>query len=146
MILSDHSIGGALAAGRISIDPIGEDAIQPASLDIRLDRQFRVFRAHRRAYIDVRESVDDLTAVEEVADDAPFVLHPGEFVLGSTLERVRRRPRSLPVVSFVLVAVVAAAIAPLLAVPVVAIALVDLARGWWRTGHGFRRTLAGVER
>ena len=88
MILSDHSIGEALAAGRISIDPIGEDAIQPASLDIRLDRQFRVFRAHRRAYIDVRESVDDLTAVEEIADDEPFVLHPGEFVLGSTLERV----------------------------------------------------------
>jgi len=89
VILSDHSIGEALAAGRISIDPIGEDAIQPASLDIRLDRQFRVFRAHRRAYIDVRESIDALTAVEEVADDEPFVLHPGEFVLGSTLERVR---------------------------------------------------------
>jgi len=89
LILSDHSIAEALASGRISIDPMGEDAIQPASLDIRLDRQFRVFRAHRRAYIDVRESVDDLTAVEEVADDEPFVLHPGEFVLGSTQERVR---------------------------------------------------------
>jgi len=89
LILSDHSIAEALASGRLVIDPIGEDALQPASIDIRLDRQFRVFRQHRRAYIDVRESVDDLTDVEEIEDDEPFVLHPGEFVLGSTLERVR---------------------------------------------------------
>jgi dCTP deaminase len=89
VILSDHSIAEALASGRLVIEPIGEDALQPASIDIRLDRQFRVFRQHRRAYIDVRESVDDLTEVEEVADDEPFVLHPGEFVLGSTLERVK---------------------------------------------------------
>jgi dCTP deaminase len=89
VILSDRSIAEALASGRLVIDPIGEDALQPASIDIRLDRQFRVFRQHRRAYIDVRESVDDLTEVEEVADDEPFVLHPGEFVLGSTLERVK---------------------------------------------------------
>ena len=89
MILSDRSIAEALASGRLVIEPIGEDALQPASIDIRLDRQFRVFRQHRRAYIDVRESVDDLTDIEEVANDEPFVLHPGEFVLGSTLERVK---------------------------------------------------------
>ncbi len=89
MILSDRSIAEALASGRLVIEPIGEDALQPASIDIRLDRQFRVFRQHRRAYIDVRESVDDLTDIEEVADDEAFVLHPGEFVLGSTLERVK---------------------------------------------------------
>ncbi len=89
MILSDRSIAEALASGRLVIEPIGEEALQPASIDIRLDRQFRVFRQHRRAYIDVREPVDDLTDVEEVADDEPFVLHPGEFVLGSTLERVK---------------------------------------------------------
>ncbi len=89
MILSDRSIAEALASGRLVIEPIGEDALQPASIDIRLDRQFRVFRQHRRAYIDVRESVDDLTDMEEVADDEAFVLHPGEFVLGSTLERVK---------------------------------------------------------
>jgi dCTP deaminase len=89
VILSDRSIAEALASGRLVIDPIGEDALQPASIDIRLDRQFRVFRQHRRAYIDVREPVDDLTDIEEVADDEPFVLHPGEFVLGSTLERVK---------------------------------------------------------
>jgi dCTP deaminase len=89
VILSDRSIAEALAAGRLLVEPLAEDALQPASLDIRLDRQFRVFRHHRRAYIDVREPVDDLTAIEEIADDEPFVLHPGEFVLGSTLERVR---------------------------------------------------------
>lgn len=89
MILSDRSIAEALASGRLMIEPIGEDALQPASIDIRLDRQFRVFRQHRRAYIDVREPVDDLTDIEEVADDEAFVLHPGEFVLGSTLERVK---------------------------------------------------------
>jgi len=89
VILSDRSIAEALASGRLVIAPLGEDALQPASLDIRLDRAFRVFRHHRRAYIDVREAVDDLTAVEEIVDDEAFVLHPGEFVLGSTLERVQ---------------------------------------------------------
>ncbi len=89
MVLSDRSIAEALATGRLSIDPIGEDAVQPASLDIRLDRHFRVFRNHRDAYIDVRESAEDLTEGLSVEDDEPFVLHPGEFVLGSTVERVR---------------------------------------------------------
>lgn len=89
MILSDRSIREALESGRISVDPLADHALQPASLDIRLDRSFRVFRAHRHAYIDVREPVGDLTELEEVGDDEPFVLHPGEFVLGSTLERVR---------------------------------------------------------
>lgn len=88
MILSDRSIREALAKGRIVVDPLGPEAVQPASIDIRLDRDFLVFRPHRYAYIDVREPVDDLTALESVADDQPFVLHPGEFVLGSTFERV----------------------------------------------------------
>ncbi|MBM3140475.1 MAG: dCTP deaminase [Chloroflexi bacterium] len=89
MVLSDHSIAEALASGRLVIDPIGEDALQPASVDIRLDRHFRVFRNHRQAYIDIREPMEELTELESVEDDQPFVLHPGEFVLGSTLERVR---------------------------------------------------------
>ena len=89
MVLSDQSIGEALASGRLVIDPIGEEALQPASVDIRLDRQFRVFRNHRDSYIDVREPVEDLTEVETIEDDQAFVLHPGEFVLGSTLERIR---------------------------------------------------------
>ncbi len=88
MVLSDRSIREALETGRLVVDPLGENAIQPASLDIRLDRYFRVFRNHRQPYIDIREEIPDLTEMEEVADDVPFVLHPGEFVLGSTMERV----------------------------------------------------------
>jgi dCTP deaminase len=88
VVLSDRTIREALAAGRLVIEPIAEDALQPASVDIRLDREFRVFRNHRDAYIDVREPMEGLTAMERVDDDEPFVLHPGEFVLGSTLERV----------------------------------------------------------
>jgi dCTP deaminase len=89
VVLSDRSITEALATGRLVVEPIGEDAVQPASLDIRLDRHFRVFRNHREAFIDIREQAEDLTEGEEIADDEPFVLHPGEFVLGSTLERVQ---------------------------------------------------------
>ena len=89
MVLSDRSIAEALASGQLVVEPIAEDALQPASIDIRLDRRFRVFRNHRDSYIDVRQPMEDLTELEEVADDEPFVLHPGEFVLGSTVERVR---------------------------------------------------------
>lgn len=88
MVLSDRDIRAQLNAGRLIVDPLAEDALQPASIDIRLDREFRVFRNHRESFIDVRIPVDDLTELEVVADDEAFVLHPGEFVLGSTLERV----------------------------------------------------------
>ncbi len=88
MVLSDRSIREALASGRLVIDPLGDNAVQPASLDIRLDRHFRVFRNHREAYIDIRHEVPELTEAETIQDDEPFVLHPGEFVLGSTVERV----------------------------------------------------------
>ena len=88
VVLSDRSIAEALSTGRLVVDPIGEDAVQPASLDIRLDRHFRVFLNHREAFIDVREAAEDLTEAHEITEDEPFVLHPGEFVLGSTLESV----------------------------------------------------------
>lgn len=88
MVLSDRSIAEVLASGHLVIDPIAEHALQPASVDIRLDRQFRVFRNHRESFIDVREPVEDLTEIETVENDEAFVLHPGEFVLGSTLERL----------------------------------------------------------
>ncbi len=91
MILSDRSIREALAAGRIEIDPLREEFIQPSSVDLTMDRYFRVFRNHTAGIIDVKENMEDLTELVEVADDpdARFVLHPGEFVLGSTAERVR---------------------------------------------------------
>ncbi len=88
MILSDRSIREALSAGRIVVDPLAEDAIQPSSLDVRVDDSFRVFANHRHPYIDVRAPMPDLTELVKVADDEPFILHPGEFVLGSTYERV----------------------------------------------------------
>ena len=88
MVLSDRSIKEELAKGRIVIDPLGEGCIQPASVDVHLDRQVLAFRNSRRGYIDVREDMADLTELIEIDDDHPFMLHPGEFVLASTLERI----------------------------------------------------------
>ena len=88
MILSDRTIREELAAGRIVIDPLDERCIQPSSVDLSLDRYFRVFRNHTLGHIDVRENLEDLTELVEVGEDVPFILHPGEFVLGSTVERV----------------------------------------------------------
>ena len=88
MILSDRDIREQIAAGRIVIDPFTPDAIQPSSVDLHLDRRFRVFRNNRYPYIDVRQEQPELTELLEISGDEPFVLHPGEFVLGSTLERV----------------------------------------------------------
>jgi dCTP deaminase len=88
VILSDGSIRTALADGRIGIDPLDETAIQPSSVDIRLHPAFRVFANHRYRAIDPKLDQPDLTDLVEVTGDEPFVLHPGEFVLGSTLEKV----------------------------------------------------------
>jgi len=88
VILSDHSIREELAAKRIVIDPLDEACIQPSSVDLHVDRSFRVFRNNRYPFIDVRAEQADLTELVEVAGEEPFILHPGEFVLGSTLERV----------------------------------------------------------
>ena len=88
MVLSDRSIREEIDAGRILIDPLGENAIQPASVDVHLDRGFLVFRNSRVPYIDVRKGAEDLTERVEITDDVPFILHPGEFVLGSTLENI----------------------------------------------------------
>jgi dCTP deaminase len=88
VILSDRTIRQELAAGRIVIDPLDERCIQPSSVDLSLDRYFRVFRNHTLGHIDVKENLEDLTELVEVGQDDPFILHPGEFVLGSTAERV----------------------------------------------------------
>ena len=89
MILSDVDIRKELAAGRIEIDPYDDDCVQPSSVDLHVDSQFRVFANSRYPYIDVRSPMPDLTDLVEVGPDEPFILHPGEFVLGSTRERVR---------------------------------------------------------
>jgi dCTP deaminase len=88
MVLSDRSIKEALASGRIEIDPIGEDCIQPSSVDLHIDQFYRVFRNHSERVIDVKEAQEDLTELIDVGLDKPMILHPGEFMLGSTLERV----------------------------------------------------------
>ena len=89
MVLSDRDIRAEIAAGRIVIDPFLPDAVQPSSVDLHLDRRFRVFRNSRYPFIDVRVEQPDMTELVEIAGDDPFILHPGEFVLGSTLERVQ---------------------------------------------------------
>jgi dCTP deaminase len=89
VVLSDRTIRRLLAEGRIEIDPLDESLIQPSSVDVRVDRLFRVFRNWNYPHIDVKQAQEDLTELVEIGDDQPFILHPGEFVLGSTLERIR---------------------------------------------------------
>lgn len=86
MLLSDRDLTTEIKAGNLRLDPFEADLLQPSSLDVRLDRLFRVFNNHLYTHIDPAQRQDDLTAMVEVADGEPFVLHPGEFVLASTLE------------------------------------------------------------
>ncbi len=88
MILSDRSLREAIDGGRIVVDPYEPGLVQPSSIDVRLDRLFRVFRNHTAGVIDVKQDQTGLTELVEIAEDGVFMLHPGEFVLGSTLERV----------------------------------------------------------
>ena len=88
VILSDVDLRKAIAAGQIGIDPFDETAIQPSSIDVRVDSLFRVFRNHTAGVIDVKQDMSGLAELVEIAADGVFMLHPGEFVLGSTLERV----------------------------------------------------------
>jgi dCTP deaminase len=88
MVLSDRSIKEALSSGRIVIDPLGEECIQPSSVDLHVDQYFRLFRNHTQRVIDVREDQEDLTELVDVGVNGPLILHPGEFLLGSTIERV----------------------------------------------------------
>jgi dCTP deaminase len=87
-VLSDRTIKEELAAGRLVIDPLDENDIQPASVDLHLDRVFRIFRVTRRPYLDVRRPMEDLTELVSIEDDEPFIIQPGSFVLGSTLESI----------------------------------------------------------
>jgi dCTP deaminase len=87
-VLSDRSIREAVHAKRIGIDPLDEDLIQPASVDIRLAREFRIFRVTSRPYLDVQHPMEDLTELVEIEPEEPFILHPGSFCLGSTIETI----------------------------------------------------------
>ncbi len=89
MLLSDRSIKEAIKAGRIVLRPYFEDCVQPSSIDIHLDDKFLVFNKAQHALIDVRQKQDGLMKPVEIKDGEPFILHPGEFVLGSTLESIK---------------------------------------------------------
>lgn len=88
MILSDRTIREQIADGRIGISPFDDSDLQPSSVDLHLDALFRTFRNHTMAYIDVKSNLEELTELVETDKDTPFMLHPGEFVLGSTIERI----------------------------------------------------------
>ncbi len=86
MLLSDRDLVAEIKAGTLALDPFEAALVQPSSIDVRLDRLFRVFNNHLYTHIDPAVQQDDLTSEVEVPAGQPFVLHPGEFVLASTLE------------------------------------------------------------
>lgn len=88
VLLSDRDIKASLDAGRIGLDPYQPELIQPSSIDVRLDRFFRLFDNHKYPFIDPAEDQPELTRLIEAKPGEPFILHPGEFVLGSTFELV----------------------------------------------------------
>ena len=88
MLLSDKDIRAAIASGRVGLDPFEPEMVQPSSVDVRIDRYFRVFENHRYPHIDPAVEQAELTRLVEPDGDEPFILHPGEFVLGSTYEVV----------------------------------------------------------
>ncbi|MDO5628466.1 MAG: dCTP deaminase [Mobilicoccus sp.] len=88
MLLSDRDIKTQVDAGRVRLTPYDEGLVQPSSIDVRLDRFFRLFDNHKYPYIDPAQDQPDLTRLLEIEGDDAFVLHPGEFVLGSTYEMV----------------------------------------------------------
>jgi dCTP deaminase len=88
VLLSDRDLKAAIDDGRLVIDPYDPAMVQPSSIDVRLDRYFRVFENHRYPHIDPAEQQDELTRMVETTAGEPFILHPGEFVLGSTYETI----------------------------------------------------------
>jgi dCTP deaminase len=88
MILSDKDIKEYLRLGKISVTPYRPECLQPASIDLHLDRTFLIFDTVNHYVIDVRKPLDNLMRRVEIADDQPFILHPGEFALGATYEEV----------------------------------------------------------
>ena len=88
MLLSDRDILAELDEKRVQLEPFERSMVQPSSVDVRLDRWFRVFENHRYPHIDPAEDQPELTRLVEPDKDEPFILHPGEFVLGSTYELV----------------------------------------------------------
>jgi dCTP deaminase len=94
MVLSDRSIKEAIAQGRIIIDPLGEDCVQPSSVDLHIDQYFRVFRNHTQRVIDVRDAQEDLTELIDVGPESPMILDRKSTRLNSSHCLVSRMPSS----------------------------------------------------
>ncbi|NQX34883.1 dCTP deaminase [Herbiconiux sp. VKM Ac-2851] len=88
MLLSDRDIRTQIRENRVSLEPFDPAMVQPSSVDVRLDRYFRLFDNHKYPFIDPAADQPELTRLIEAKPDEPFILHPGEFVLGATYERV----------------------------------------------------------
>jgi len=88
VLLSDRDLRAEIVSGRVRLEPYDEAMVQPSSVDVRLDKYFRLFDNHKYPFIDPAEDQPDLTRLIEIERDEPFILHPGEFVLGSTFEVV----------------------------------------------------------
>ena len=88
MLLSDKDLKAEIAKGRVNLEPFDPKMVQPSSIDVRLDKFFRTFENHKYAHIDPAEDQPELTRLVETPANEPFILHPGEFVLGSTYEVV----------------------------------------------------------
>ncbi len=86
MLLSDRDIRAEVQSGRVRVEPYDDGMIQPSSVDVRLDRFFRVFENHKYSVIDPSVEQSELTREVEVKPKEFFILHPGEFVLASTYE------------------------------------------------------------
>ena len=90
MLLSDRDIRAELASGRVGLEPHEPEMIQPSSIDVRLDRYFRLFDNHKYPFIDPSVDQPELTRLIEVDPEETFIQHPGEFALGATIEQVTR--------------------------------------------------------
>jgi len=88
VLLSDRDIRAEIDGGRVRLEPYDETMVQPSSIDVRLDKYFRLFDNHKYPFIDPAEDQPELTRLIEIERDEPLILHPGEFVLGSTFEVV----------------------------------------------------------
>lgn len=88
MLLSDNDIINKISTKQIILEPYDTNMLQPASIDVRLDRFFRLFNNHKHSVIDPQKPQEDLTQLLEITPKEPFILHPGEFVLGSTYEKI----------------------------------------------------------
>ena len=89
MILSDIDIKKEIKSGRLRITPFDKNSIQPASLDVKMGSEFRIFKNTQKAFLDVKEPADDYMEFIKIPNGKPLIVHPGEFLLGTTIEKIK---------------------------------------------------------